>query len=156
MRLQDIMHRNVKTVSPQDTVVFANDLMWRQGIHHLVVMENNQVVGVLSDIDLGGPEAREIPDGQQVFEVMTRELVTGLPQMTVDRAANIFRERRISCLPVIAEGALVGIVTTTDIMTLAKRGAARPPFAGINAEAPYPPLNNPRGKSADRAGQDDL
>lgn len=153
MRLQDIMNREVETVSPGDTTVFANDVMWRKRIHHLVVMEEDEVVGILSDTDLGGPEATEIPDGQQVFQVMTKDIVTATPEMLVDRAINIFRERRISCLPVLDGDRLVGIVTTTDIDNLAKRGTSNHKVEGRDTQA-YPPLNVTLGKTTNKAGHE--
>jgi acetoin utilization protein AcuB len=135
MRLQDIMHRSVETVSPNDSVVVANELMWRKSIHHLVVMNDGVVVGVLSDKDLGGDAAQELPDNQRVVDVMSAHTVVGDPHMTVDRALHIFQQRHMHCLPVMDQGKLVGIVTGTDIMSLAKRGAPNK-----NGSGPYPPL----------------
>jgi acetoin utilization protein AcuB len=136
MRLQDIMNRFVETISPKESVVAANELMWRKRFHHLVVVDGNQVVGVISDTDLGGDQGEQIPDNQRVQDVMTANTVTADPQMTVDRAINIFRERHLHCLPVLENGHLVGIVTATDIKNLAKRGAPN-----SKASGPYPPLN---------------
>jgi CBS domain-containing protein len=155
MRLQDIMNRNVETISPADTVVLANELMWRKQIHHLIVVEGQTVVGVLSDNDLGGPGAGEIPDDQRVRDVMTADVVMGAPEMTVDRAINIFRERNLNCLPVMEKNRLVGIVTSTDMENLAKRGTSNRKYEGKDTQA-YPPLQNLRGKSSDRAGHDHL
>lgn len=136
MRLQDIMNRAVETVSPKDSVVFANELMWRKRFHHLVVMDDGKVVGILSDNDLGGDQAQQIPDNQRVADIMTANTVTGDPTMTVDRAINIFRERHLHCLPILEQGRLVGIVTASDIKSLAKRGVPNSHVSG-----PYPPLN---------------
>jgi len=130
------MNRSVETISPKESVIVANELMWRKRFHHLVVMDGNQVVGVLSDQDLGGDQSEQIPDNQRVQDVMTTNTVVADPQMTVDRAINIFKERHLHCLPVLEDGRLVGIVTATDILNLARRGAP-----GSNAAGPYPPLN---------------
>lgn len=141
MRVQDIMGHSVETVSPADSLVFANELMWRKGIHHLVVMDGKKVVGVLSDTDLGGPNAVNIPDNLHVADKMATNVVSATPETTVDRVINIFRERHIHCLPVLDGELLVGIVTSTDIMNLAKRGSSNRPYAGESA-GPYPPLNH--------------
>jgi acetoin utilization protein AcuB len=155
MRLQDIMNRSVETISPADTVVLANEIMWRKQIHHLIVVDGQKVVGVLSDNDLGGPDAGEIPDNQHVRDVMTTDVVMGVPEMTVDRAINIFRERNLNCLPVIEKGRLIGIVTSTDMENLAKRGTSNHKYEGRDHQA-YPPLQNLRGKSSDRSGHDQI
>lgn len=137
MRLQDIMNRAVDTISPKDSAVLANEMMWRKRFHHLVVMDKGEVVGVLSDTDLGGDKAREIPDNQRVVDVMTSHTVVADPHMTVDRAINIFQQRNLHCLPVLDQGKLVGIVTASDILKLAKRGVPNGSAGG-----PYPPLQN--------------
>ena len=54
MRLQDIMSTDIKTVTPSVTVATARNLMRLDGIHHLLVLEDRRVVGVVSDRDLGG------------------------------------------------------------------------------------------------------
>lgn len=144
MRLQDIMNRSVETVAPTDSLVLANELMWRKRIHHLVVMDGQRVVGVISDTDLGGPNAQDIPDNRTVSDFMTPLLVTGEPTMTVDRAINIFRERHLHSLPVMDGETLVGIVTMTDIENLARRGTSNHRYEG-ESFGPYPPLNPNRG-----------
>jgi CBS domain-containing protein len=64
-------------------------------------------------------------------DIMTREVITTRPEATLGEAAAVMAERRISCLPVVDEGRLVGIVTETDIVRCIEReipaaGAARP------------------------------
>jgi acetoin utilization protein AcuB len=156
MRVQDIMNRQVETVSPKDTSVFAHETMWHKGIHHLIVIEAGRVVGVLSDTDLGGPKAREIPDAQSVSDLMSVEPITIAPETTINRAINIFHEQHIHCLPVLEAGTLVGIVTKTDIDNVAKRGTSNHRYQGVDRVGHYPPLNTIRGKSADRSGHDKL
>jgi acetoin utilization protein AcuB len=141
MRVQDIMQRAVETVSPSDLLAVANERMWRKGIHHLVVMDGDRVVGVLSDTDLGGPDAQELPDDLPVSDKMTTQVVSTTPETTVDRVINIFKERHIHCMPVLDGEKLVGIVTSTDILNLAKRGASNRPYAG-ESSGPYPPLHH--------------
>jgi acetoin utilization protein AcuB len=46
--------------------------------------------------------------------------------MTVRQAANLLRGRTIGCLPVVEDGAILGIVTTIDLLELIGRGAERP------------------------------
>lgn len=122
MRLQDIMNTNIKTISLDESIVVANDIMWRQRIHHLVVKQGDQVVGVISDTDLGGAEATDIPDDQKVSDRMHSQLITAEPTTTLKRAAAIFQERKIHCLPVMDKGNLVGMVTSADLEELEKRG----------------------------------
>jgi acetoin utilization protein AcuB len=57
---------------------------------------------------------------------MTSPVVTARPETTLRQAANLLRGRTIGCLPVLEEGRLLGIVTTTDLLELIGRGAERP------------------------------
>jgi len=94
------------------------------GIRHLLVLERGDVVGVVSDRDLGG---RAGPgDERQLDAVMTENVVTAAPETTVRQAANLLRGRTIGCLPIVDGRKAVGIVTTTDLLDLIGRGSERP------------------------------
>jgi len=128
MRLQDIMSEDVKTVTPGASVTEARSLMRANGIHHLLVIERKQVVGVVSERDLGGRLGGRGAEaaGTQVAQVMSPHVVSGSPSTTVRQAANLMRGRAVGCLAVLDGGKAVGIVTTTDLLELIGRGAERP------------------------------
>lgn len=137
MRLQDIMTAEVETIAADKSVVFANELMWRKQIHHLVVLRDEEIVGILSDRDLGGPEAETLPDDLQVHKVMSAAVVTARPDTTVKDAANLMQGRSINCLPVITDtGKLVGIVTSSDLDRLVKQGTTLPEHEGERSKDP--------------------
>lgn len=123
MRLQDIMKESVETVGPGDTADAAFERMRRRRIRHLVVMDGSRVAGILSQRDIASAEARQ---GRAVVELMSAPAVTAEPRTTVREAANLLRGRTLGCLPVLAKGKLLGIVTTTDLLELLGRGAERP------------------------------
>jgi acetoin utilization protein AcuB len=126
MRLAEIMSTEVRTISSAASAEVALETMARHGIHHLVVLEPNKVIGVLSHRDLGprlGPGPRQ---GLTVGDLMARPGVTARPDTSVRDAANLLRGRGIGCLPVIERGKLVGIVTTTDLLELIGRGLHKP------------------------------
>ena len=123
MRLQDIMKESVEVVAPRDTADMAWERMRRRRIRHLVVMEGSRVAGVLSQRDIASAEARA---GRVVLDLMSAPAVTAEPTTTVREAANLLRGRTLGCLPVLAKGKLLGIVTTTDLLELLGRGAERP------------------------------
>ena len=126
MRLTEIMSAEVRTISSAASADVALETMARHGIHHLVVLEPNKVIGVLSHRDLGaslGPGSRR---GLTVGDLMARPGVTARPDTSVKDAANLLRGRGIGCLPVVERGKLVGIVTTTDLLELIGRGVHKP------------------------------
>ena len=124
MRIQDLMSRSVVHVSADAAVAVAREMLLSGEIDHLVVMDGKRIAGVLSGHDLTG-QADERP----VSEVMRRPVVTIDPQATLRRAAGVMRGRAVGCLPVVDDGKLVGIVTTSDFLTAIAKGEvhAAPP-----------------------------
>lgn len=119
MRLQDIMTREVTTISASASIEEARAAMKSKRVHHLLVRDGKEIVGVVSQRDFGvRPGTAE---RQRVADVMTTDLVTGKPDTTVAQAANLFRGRSIGCLPVLQGQRPVGIVTTTDLLALLGR-----------------------------------
>jgi CBS domain-containing protein len=100
--------------------------MRRKGIHHLVVMTDSTVTGVLSDRDAGGRNGAAIRARSRVRDLMTAPVVTIAPNATIRRTANLMRGRTIGCVPVVDGTRLVGIVTVSDLLMLMGRGLDRP------------------------------
>jgi acetoin utilization protein AcuB len=129
MRVQDVMTRHVETIDRQENAQVAFDSMKLKGIRHLVVKSDSELVGVLSKRDLGVPDQYDFREKHRVAELMTTQVVTAKPDMSVRQAANLMRGRAIGCLPVVEEGPrsrLVGIVTVSDLLELLGRGVDRP------------------------------
>jgi acetoin utilization protein AcuB len=124
MRVGEEMTPRVETVSAGESAEVAQRNMRQKRIRHLVVTSGRDVVGVVSDRDL--KEAGSFRQVETVGELMTSPVVTARPETTLRQAANLLRGRTIGCLPVLDEGRLLGIVTTTDLLELIGRGAERP------------------------------
>lgn len=121
--VEDSMNREVETLSPDATAGEALALCREKRIRHLPVLDGGRLVGIVSDRDLrsatpalGDPARAEALRGIPVSEVMARDVATARPDDPIDGAANTMREKKIGCLPVIEDGRLVGIVTSSDVM----------------------------------------
>lgn len=127
-RLSDIMSTDVATIAPDATAREALNLMRSRRIRHLVVVRNGgrDVLGVVSERDLGGRLAGRLPPHLAVTEVMSPKPVTAKPTTRVREAANLLRGNVVGCLPVLEEGKLRGIVTISDLLDLLGRGIAKP------------------------------
>lgn len=124
MRLRDIMHTRVETISPRESAAVAFERMRRARIRHLVVQDGKKVVGVLSDRDVAGMGSlRQV---ETVKDVMSSPAVSCSPDLTVRQAANLLRGRTMGCLPILEDGKIVGIVTTTDLLETIGAGIERP------------------------------
>jgi CBS domain-containing protein len=146
MRLSEIMAAMVETVPPDLPADIAWELLRRRRIHHLVVTAGHQVVGVISERDLGGRSGASIRQGRTVADLMTTGAVTATPTTTVKQAANLLRGRSIGCLPVVRGARLIGIITVSDLLELIGRGAARPVV-----RRPRPVLTRKHGKQLRRS-----
>ena len=135
LRIGDVMHTEVIAVQQDATVPRARMLMRFHRIRHLPVLAGRQVVGVVAQRDIGPvffPFAPGEMFGDDVqmtqlcaADVMTAPAVTLPPTATIHRAENLLRDHRIGCIPIVENGALVGIVTESDL--LAQLGHRVPP-----------------------------
>ena len=126
MRAAEVMTKNVETIPPDASAADAWELMRRKRIHHLVVMADSRVSGVLSDRDAGGRSAGSLRAQSRVRDLMTSSVVTVGPRTTIRQVANMMRGRTIGCVPVVDGRRLVGILTVSDVLKVVGRGVDRP------------------------------
>jgi acetoin utilization protein AcuB len=128
MTIDSIMSRDVVTVSPDAALMEIRSLLQERGFRHLLVVEaDDTLCGVISDrdvlralspfLDTFSEEHRDVKTlSRPASEVMRREPITVAPDTTIEAAAQVLLDNNISSLPVVADGALVGIVTTKDLL----------------------------------------
>jgi len=121
MNVQNILAvkgRGVITITPQQTIKEAILRLSEYNIGALVVVdEKRQVVGILSERDIIRQAAkRDDVFSQQVRELMTTNVITGMPQDDLHSVANLMTERRIRHLPICSEKELIGIVSIGDVV----------------------------------------
>ena len=114
MRIGDRMTPNPCVVRLGDSLATARTIMHAQRFKHLPVVERKRVLGVISDRDVRQYAANL--DDTVVESVMTADPVTVAPDTSVEEAASLMLVRGVGCLPVIEQGGLVGIITTTDLL----------------------------------------
>jgi acetoin utilization protein AcuB len=126
MRMEEVMSRKVETTYPGETASEAWQRMRLRGVRHLVVKDGSEIVGILSDRDLGARSGAQVRQTRTVADLMSLHPVTVDIHTTVREAANLLRGRHIGCLPVTDGDRLKGIVTVTDLLDLIGRGAEKP------------------------------
>ena len=124
MLVQDVMQPRLITVGPDAPLAEAARLLLARGVRHVLVVEDDELLGIVSDRDV----KRAMPSTAPVREVMTRTVITTGPTFPIEEAARVMVSERISALPVTKGGRLVGIVTETDILGIFVRamGAGEP------------------------------
>jgi CBS domain-containing membrane protein len=124
LTVEDLMTRAVVTLNADDALLEVDDLLKRNHIRHLPVLQGRRLVGLVSHRDLIRALARQ-PLGKAVQpltvkDVMTPEVESVAPQTSLLEALERLLDHRFGCLPVVdAQGALVGIVTESDFLRLA-------------------------------------
>ncbi|WP_033543314.1 acetoin utilization AcuB family protein [Planococcus sp. CAU13] len=123
MLLEEIMKTKVHTLSTRQTVQDVIELFETQKIRHAPVLENDEVVGVVTDRDLKDAlpsrftvSPKGAPYQKTVDEIMTRNPVIAHPMDSVEEIAMVFYEQQIGCLPIVSGGKLAGFITETDLL----------------------------------------
>lgn len=123
----DIMSEAVVTITPDSSIGIAIGLMREGGFHRLPVVEEGKLVGIVTDRDLR--QATNSPlvlrerwysdfllEAIKVRSCMTPDPIRAAPTTPVLDAVRLLRTHKIGGLPVVVDEAVVGIVTTTDIL----------------------------------------
>ena len=122
MKVSDILKAkgsNVYTVNPEITVYEALKIMGEKNIGALLVMEEKNVKGIISERDyarkiiLQGKSSSDTP----VNEIMTEKVITVMPEDDIEKCMELMSGRKIRHLPVIKDGNVLGIISITDVVT---------------------------------------
>ena len=121
------MTKSIVAIRMDDTLSHVNSLFNSHKFHHLLVVENATLVGVLSDRDLCKALSPNIGSGSEtvkdkaslnkrVHQVMGRDLVTLTPSCTLFKAIKVFNQTRVSCIPIVDDTmSPVGILSWRDV-----------------------------------------
>ena len=132
-RVRDIMTSPAVVVTPDATLPAANALMKERRIRHLPVVENGRLVGIVSRGDLREASISASINADQyelhfmlnrltIGKLMTRKVLTTKPDAAIVDAAEVMTENKVAGLPVIdPEGAVIGIVTESDLLKMLVR-----------------------------------
>lgn len=129
MILADIMTRAVVTVHLDDTLEHIRSIFESSKFHHLLVTDNGELVGVISDRDLlkhvspfiGNRLMERNQDvntlNRRAHQIMSRKPVTCTPETSVYGGLGVMLRDHVSCLPVVYENShIAGIVSWRDIL----------------------------------------
>jgi acetoin utilization protein AcuB len=132
MLVRDFMTTEVTSLQETDSLLDARMVFIRSNFRHLPVLRGKQLVGVVTEHDVkqfapslmsgvSPEEYNQVLETTPISQAMTRDPITARPGQSVFEAATTLYTRRLGCLPVVENGELVGIVTTTDMLRLLVR-----------------------------------
>jgi CBS domain-containing protein len=147
MKVKDVMTTEVVVAHPDTSVNLVARLMDGRGISGVPVVEDGQVVGIITELDLIVRNTRLEPPaffqildarfpletpgqyqerirhmlGTQARDVMTEKVVTVGPEEELEALAELMVKRRVNPVPVVEDERLVGIVSRSDIIRMMAR-----------------------------------
>ena len=124
---REIMMGSPVSLKPDDNLDLANDVIALGRIRHIPVVQDGRLVGMITERDLIGAAANKIFGLKQasksallktvrIKDVMKKRVVTVAPDTPIKDTVHLMAEKKIGCVPVVADGALVGLDTTTDVL----------------------------------------
>lgn len=133
----DVMSRSLVVVDAEDSVLIAWEVLTTAGVHHLPVLSEGRLLGVISDRDLAvewlvGPLARA---RRRTGEVVTRRPVRVRPEDSLGHVAEAMRATGTDCVAVTTpDGGLLGLITSRDVVAAVAGDRGQPPHR------PQPPV----------------
>ena len=117
--VRDWMTHLPETVRVDCSIRAALGRMRNSRIRHLLVVDGDRLVGIVSNRDLRRLLAGDLPPdllAQPVSRIMTEGPVTAAPEMPIAAAARLLLKRKIGSLPVRDGDAIIGVLTTSDAL----------------------------------------
>ena len=125
--VREIMMGSPVTLKPEDTLDLANDIISLGRIRHIPIVDGVRLVGIVTERDLIGAAAAQIFGLKRksksallksvlIKEVMKKRVITAAPDTPIKDIAHLMANKKIGCVPVVSDGMVVGLVTTTDIL----------------------------------------
>lgn len=126
--VSEIMTRNLVTVTTNSDLVSAEELFKKHRIRHIPVVSGKEIVGMLSYTDLLRISFADAVDENEesvdtmvynmftISQVMARDVVSVSSQTTIKEVAQFLASKEFHAVPVVDDGKLVGIITTTDLI----------------------------------------
>lgn len=126
MSVRDFMSKDLVTVGAKTPIFDAIDLMKKNKIHRLPVVEGNKLIGLITEgviqealpskaTSLSVYEVNYLLNKTNVKDIMIKKVETTKPDALLEDAIAQMREKNVGVLPVLEDGALIGIITNNDI-----------------------------------------
>jgi nucleotide-binding universal stress UspA family protein/predicted transcriptional regulator len=106
--------RNPVTATPDEKLSSVHAKMLEGGFRCVPIVKDGVPVGIVTDRDIRFHTG--FLDNTEAFKAMSETLITVTPSTSIREAARLLRERKIGALPVVEDGKLAGVITTSDML----------------------------------------
>jgi len=116
--LQRKPSQSVWSITPQASIAQAVNLLAEKNIGALLVLEEGQVVGIISERDIVRALflSDRVSPQTPVGEIMTRKVLYVRPEQTIDECMALMTDKRLRHLPVIEHDRLIGLISIGDVV----------------------------------------
>ena len=115
----DAMSQNPVAIDPNNSVIEASKLMLKKRVGSLLIIENNELKGLITEKDIVRLIANDLsPKKTKVSDVMTKRVHTIKPSEDLFRAIQHMKKNKVRRLPVVYRKKLIGLLTETDVLKL--------------------------------------
>jgi nucleotide-binding universal stress UspA family protein/predicted transcriptional regulator len=108
------MTRNAVAATPEEKLTSVHAKMLEGGFRSVPVVKDGAPVGIVTDRDIRAHSGSL--ENTEAFKAMSEALITVTPSTSIREAARLLRERKLGGLPVVEDGKLIGVITTTDVL----------------------------------------
>ena len=128
LRVEDVMSRDLFTLGRNDKLSVADDLMKQKRVRHIPVLDGDgALAGIITQRDLfrgillkslgyGSRAEERLLESLLIKDAMHEDVITTTPDTPLADAARLMMEKKIGCLPVVADGELVGLISEADFV----------------------------------------
>lgn len=131
MKVRDLMRTDLITVSPEADLAWADDVMGIAEVRHLPVVADDRLVGLLTSrdllrvslsvlADLESEQVNSMMHSVKVRLIMNTAVATAEPGWDLRDAIELMMDHKYGCLPVVENERLVGIITESDFLRIAR------------------------------------
>lgn len=116
--LLDSKGKDIWSISPSGSVFDAIEAMAEKGVGALLVMENEQLVGIISERDYARKVILKGKSSKQtlVSDIMTKNVLIARPEQSVEECMAVMTEKRIRHLPVLDKHKVIGMISLGDLV----------------------------------------
>ena len=115
MQMLHVMTKHPETIGPGDLLLQAKEMMDAGGFRRLTVVDGGRVIGIITERDLR--EHGGYLNSTKVDVAMKAPVLTVDSHTSIEEAARMMLAKKIGGMPVVDAGKLVGIVTTSDMLS---------------------------------------
>ncbi|KQC28551.1 CBS domain-containing protein [Flagellimonas eckloniae] len=126
--VSEIMTKDLVTLTVNDDLVTAEEVFKKHNIRHIPIVDGNTIIGMLSYTDLLRISFADAVDEHEqtvdtmvynmftISQVMARDVISVPSNTTIKEVAQFLAQKEFHALPIVDDGKLLGLVTTTDLI----------------------------------------